>query len=59
MWPVYGIDYLARLTGKRKAQEPQATRKSRFAKKRKVASSATQGRKTPEKGPADPEKIVL
>ena len=39
---------------KRKSRE-----KSRFAKKRKVTSSAAQGRKTPEKGPADPEKIVL
>ena len=34
-------------------------KKSRFAKKRKVTSPATQGRKTTEKGPADPEKIVL
>jgi len=42
-----------------KASTLQVTRKSRFAKKRKVTSSATQGRKTTEKGPADPEKIVL
>ena len=42
-----------------KKVEPQVTQKSHFAKKRKVTSSATQGRKTTEKGPADPEKIVL
>ena len=42
-----------------KASTLQVTRKSRFAKKRKVTSSATQGRKTTEKGPEDPEKIVL
>jgi len=32
-----------------KASTLQVTRKSRFAKKRKVTSSATQGRKTTEK----------
>ena len=47
--------------GSRQNKRPdhKSRKKSRFAKKRKVTSSATQGRKTPEKGPADPEKIVL